>query len=887
MGLKEYNDKRRFNETPEPAGRKLHQARQLRFVVQRHDASHLHYDFRLEMEGVLKSWAVPKGPSLNPKDRRLAMHVEDHPYEYKDFAGLIPAGNYGAGQVEIWDEGTISAYEKEEGQTDEEALLAGLAAGELKFVMHGHKLQGAFGLVRMKGKKGSEWLLFKKKDEYAVQEAYDAEDEPPLKQHGHLKVWKSGKAVKANADETAEAAALEAEKTPAKKGSKSTSAKAASTAKAAEKKPAKRVIGQEEARSIDDLPASKIPHDLKPMLAELGKDLFEDAGWIYELKWDGYRCLARIEYNKGKTKVELASRNQKDFTTRYAEVTQELAGLKRNCLIDGEIVVLDKQGRPSFNAIQQYGQNHAGLLVFYAFDLIYLDNKDLSHLPLLQRKQLLADLLKDLLPKAQHIRYSEHVEGEAKKLFEHARKHGLEGVMAKQGQSHYTAGRRSRNWIKLKHQASQDAVIIGFTPPKGGRKQFGSLLLAVKEGRGYRYIGNVGTGFNQQLLASIMQQMEPLITKEKPVEGDTGYDRVATWVKPKLVCEVTMTEYTNDGIVRHPVFKGMREDKKPTETRPETPVDEGQTYQITKGGSRKKELIIKTPEGPVTITNSTKVLWPDEGYTKADLAEYYHSVSKYILPYLKDRPQSLHRHPNGIHDKGFFQKDWGDDALPDFVESQDIYSESNRKEIKYLLCQNQATLLYLANLGCIELNPWNSTVQDLHKPTWIVIDLDPADNPFHQVVEAAQATKEVLDRAGVKGYPKTSGSTGIHIYIPLGGRYDYEQAGQFAHLIATLVNDLLPGTTSTVRSVKARGNMIYLDYLQNRMGQTLAAPYCLRPRPEATASAPLEWSEVKKGLSPHDFTIKNMLQRIERKGDLFAPVLGKGIDIAKALKKLE
>jgi len=911
MALETYKEKRNFKKTPEPAGKKKTATNELKFVIQRHAASHLHYDFRLEMEGVLKSWAVPKGPSLNPQDKRLAMMVEDHPFEYRTFHGVIPEGNYGAGIVEIWDEGTYHAIESEDRKETEKLLLGELKKGSLKFVLHGKKLKGEFALVKIKNNNSSKdnaWLLIKHKDAYATEEPYNSEDHVPA----NSEIIKKDAAVK---------------KASAKNNAKKAATKSVASESASKKKapaiPLKKVKQGKDS----------MPHEVKPMLAKLTDAPFDSKEWIFEIKWDGYRAIAEI--NKGE--VNLYSRNLISFNRKYKSIVEALESFGRNVVLDGEIVVLNADGTSSFQMLQQYDEKPSPDLCYCVFDILYLDGHDLRDLPLLERKII----LREILPDVSNIRYSDHVEQQGIQFFELAKKNKLEGIMAKKADSMYRLGSRSDQWLKIKIIAAQEAIICGFTAPRNSRKNFGALILGAYEKGRLVYIGHTGGGFTESLLASTLKLMKPLIQGESPFDVKVKTNEKVTWIKPQLVCEIAFSEWTNDGHMRQPIFQGMRIDKKAKEVTRELPTvttipedamgtkTKTKTKTTTKDAVKsksapnktiakkivvKKEVTKKTisskgiskesvldGEDTVTstknsevkidgqilkITNRSKVYWPEDGYTKGDLIDYYMKIADYMLPYLKGRPQSLNRHPNGINGSSFYQKDMGE-TLPDWIKSEEVFSESNSKDINYMLCENKASLIYMANLGCIEINPWNSRIQKIEYPDYIVIDLDPSDgNTFEQVIQTALVVKKIMDKAGAEAYCKTSGATGLHIYVPLGAKYTYEQGKNFAHIIAQLAHNELPEFTSLVRNLKERKKNIYIDYLQNRGGQTLAAAYSARPKPGATVSTPLEWSEVKKGLHPSKFTIKNIFKRLEKKGDLFKGVLGKGIDMQKCLKNL-
>lgn len=816
MSLAKYKEKRNFKNTREPQG-KTAAAGGFRFVVQRHQASHLHYDFRLELDGVLKSWAVPKGPSLNPSQKRLAMMVEDHPVEYISFKGKIPEGNYGAGTVEIWDKGRfIPVNEKHEPITEKQALQ-GLKKGELKFRMQGRKLKGEFVLIRLKREEKS-WLLIKHRDEHSVNTVYDAEDE-------------TGQPV------------------------------------------AKKTIA-----SIRHGKAVKVKSFIKPMLASITDGPFDNKDWLFEIKWDGYRAITEL----GKGEPKFYSRNGIDFSQRFPAIVQTLKKITHRAVIDGEVVLLNEKNLPDFQKLQLYENHLSYPLLYYVFDLLELDGKSTEHLPLTDRKKLLKQLLKSYKSISKTIRYCDHIDTHGIEFLQKAKDQGLEGIVAKKKDSIYAEGSRSKEWLKIRNIQSTEVVLAGYTEPQGGRTHFGSLVIAAKKGRKWEYRGHVGTGFSAATLKSLKEKMQPFETGESPFPGKVPVNGKVTWLKPKLVADIAYTEITRDNIFRHPVFLRLREEKNIRSINDES-------MKSLKPKARREEER-KIGKSTVTLTNQHKVYWPDEGFTKGDMIAYYDSISKYILPHLKNRPLSLKRNPNGIRDEGFFHKDAGENA-PEYVDVFPVESESNKSEnkiIDYIVCNNKATLLYVANLGSIEINPWNSTTQQPDKPTWMVIDIDPsAKNTFTEVVDVALATKDVLDRAGIPGYCKTSGASGLHVYVPMKNKYDYTTVKDFAHIIATLVQEQLPDTTSLERSLSKRGPKIYVDYLQNRQGQTLASAYSVRPKPGATVSAPLDWKEVSHRLHPSQFTITNMPARVEKKGDLFSKILTTSVSIEKALKALK
>jgi len=897
-------------------------AGELSFVVQKHAATRLHYDFRLELDGVLKSWAIPKGPSLDPSLKRLAMQVEDHPYEYKDFEGTIPPGNYGAGDVIIWDRGTYRAVEAGGPGGNEAALRKGFEKGDLKFILNGTKLRGEFALVRIKSAEDNSWLLLKKKDEFATTDdiTRDARsvvtdrvledrnrrgtparrEEPPATPPARRTEGARVAAASAPSP-TSHSDAAPGESTSSS-SSRSTPTAATATAAAPPTAPPSPAAG---------VPAP-MPRTIKPMMASAVKEPFDSPDWLFELKFDGYRAVAEVDGGE----VQLYSRNNLSFAAKFAPVVATLKTLPGSVVFDGEVVVLDDQGRPSFQLVQNYERTGRGNLAYFVFDILYLNGRDLRDLPLEERKEL----LRAYLPELPNVKYTDHVMSQGKAFFDVARQSDLEGIIAKRRGSKYYPGRRTKEWLKIKIKQEQEAVICGFTEPRGSRRYFGALVLGVYEKGELVYIGLCGGGFDEKTLADVDGRLRPLARQTPPFKTKPK-NVPATWVEPLLVCEVTFAEWTDEGIMRMPIFLGIREDKEPTSVVRETEVlDVSEVLQAELGGQAPSEPVPSgedtSPTSPplqgegrggdgsqpaplkgkdlqitiggrrLSLTNLDKVFWPDEGYTKGDVINYYRTVARVMLPHLKDRPESLYRTPEGINKPGFFQKDTGD-LPPEWAGTQRIFSESNEKFINFLLCQDEASLVYMANLGCIEINPWLSRIQSPDNPDFIVIDLDPEDIPFEKVVESALIVRDILATMEIPSYPKTSGATGIHIYVPLAAQYDYDTVTNFGRLIATIANSKAPDFTSIVRSPSKRQQRVYLDFLQNRSGATVAAPYSIRPRPGATVSTPLSWDEVKIGLSPSHFTIKTVPARIEKVGDLFAGVLGPGIDIAACLAKLE
>jgi bifunctional non-homologous end joining protein LigD len=811
MGLEEYNQKRDFLLTNEPPGELGSDAGELRFVVQRHEARRLHFDLRIEMDGVLKSWAIPKGPSLNPKDKRLAVQTEDHPMKYLEFHGTIPKGNYGAGKMTIWDSGTFSPTDRK--PSDMEFMFR---EGDMKITFFGTKLRGDFALVRTGIQaKQPQWLLIKKKDEMAIDLEYDA--------NLHLD------------------------------------------------KPTDSEKSEPQKLSITD--------QISPMLASSSKELKFNTSkaWIYEIKWDGYRAIC----NHSLANTSLYSRNGIPFTDRFPSLAEQLKLLPKSAILDGEIVALDKEGVSKFQWLQHYADEPKGDLIFMVFDLLFLDGHSIIHLPLTERKELLESLIADI----PQLRYSDHVVGKGKALFEEMKERGLEGIIGKKADSKYFPGIRSDSWLKFKTYNSLDAIICGYT--KSENRPFGSLILGLEKDGNLTYIGNCGTGFSEKLQKELLSGFEKIKQPKSPFNEKIALaGREPIWLKPELIVEVTFAEWTESDRLRHPVYKALRNEIMPTELRadskekPSAKSNEAESKPLQKGS-------LDIDGVHVPVTNLEKVLWPKEGISKYDLIDYYLAVSEYMLPFLIDRPQNLHRHPNGIDKKGFYQKDTPE-TYPEWVKTTSVFSESTNKNIDYMLCQDEATLVYMANLGCIEINPWNARVGNLDNPDYIVIDLDPSEkNTFGEVVEVAQAFYELLKNLEIQSHCKTSGASGLHIYIPLGAKYSFEQGREFCKLLCSIIQERLPKLTTMKRKIVERNGRIYLDYLQNRTGQTLAAVYSVRPQPNATVSTPLLWKEVNRHLNKSDFTIFSMKDRIAAHPDLFKDVLGKGVEIAEVLEKID
>jgi bifunctional non-homologous end joining protein LigD len=826
MSLEEYRRKRVFSKTPEPPDKPSREDGN-RFFIQRHSARRLHYDLRLEMDGMLKSWALPHGPTLDPAIKRLAVHVEDHPFDYGSFEGTIPSGNYGAGSVTLWDRGT---YEWLGPKTPAQMW----ESGDLKLRFHGHKIVGEFALVRTNRAKGKDWLLIKKKD-FAVREGWDPEADTRSVLQGPGEISSTEGAVKA-----------------------------------------------------------EMPTSLEPMLATLGNAVPSGSDWLYEVKWDGYRALCFIEGGK----VRMVSRRGTKLDKQFAPVAQALAQSVKadNTIIDGEVVALDESGNPSFQHLQNltgFGTKPAlkGMappnLNFFAFDLLYLNGYDLRKAALIDRRQLLMSIL---LP-SEIVRYSEHFIGKGDELLQAVRAKGLEGIIAKQAQSRYES-KRSGSWIKIKVTTQQDFIVCGYI--LGEREPFGSLVLGYNKNKKLAYAGNVGSGFTQQSLKGVFEKIKPLITK-KPVLSDVPKEiGEVTWVKPELICAVKFTSWTKDDRLRAPVFLGMRTEVEPEEVVRETGLIGESLLAEETADESKQEVLLPADKAEIALdidghrlkfSNLNKVFYPADGYTKRDVINFYAAIADLLVPHLQGRPLSLKRYPNGIDQDYFFQKDAS--GFPDWLHREELADEEDAESKTRVICDDKASLLYLANLGCIDQNPYMSRLGTLEHPDFILIDLDPYHCGYDRIVEAAQLVREKLRLIGLTGYPKTTGGNGMHVYVPVEPIYSSAQTRQFAEILARWVAAERPELFTTPRMVSAREKgKVYFDYLQNASGKTISAPYVLRAYPGAPVATPLKWDEVVSGLKPAQFHIANVLRRFERVGDLFAGVLNKPQELGPAIEKL-
>src|SRR6478672_4952872 len=893
--LATYRAKRSADRSPEPVGTVSVIPGRL-FGVPKHDASHLHFDLRMEMDGVLKSWAVPRGPSYDMADKRLAVRVEDHPMEYGDFEGIIPKGNYGAGGIIVWDRGEWVPLED---------WREGLEKGKLAFELKGYKLRGKWALVKSKrGEK--EWLLIKERDAY-VKSPGDQFDETSVLSGLTVEQVKAGE----------------------RPGSK---LRAAVEAAGAVKSP------------VD-------PRRVKVMLAETRDDAFTSDDWLFELKLDGYRLLAA----KRGHDVLLLTRNGLDYTDVFPEIARAVKALPHDsCILDGEVVVMDAEGKPSFARLQRRGRLKNSIEIgqaavelpatYFCFDLIAFEDFDLRGVPLVERRKLLPEIV----PKLGALRSLDYIPREGELMFREVTKLGLEGIVAKKARSTYFAG-RSPNWLKIKAALTGDFVIVGYTQPKGTRSFIGALQLAeFVEGR-LCYVGRVGTGMDDAMLLELIGLISPDIRRDAPCHGmavtpgaeplpseSIPETNTTTWVQPHYVCEVQYADITPDGLLRHSSFLRLRNDKRPDEcerlswgqtprAEPEgsdplaerepnvTPSVGAADPVIPSEGEARVEESARTPRSAsadpstslgmteavphplipasphprqINFSNLKKLYWPAEKYTKGDLIDYYRAAAPWILPYLKNRPLVMTRFPDGIEGKQFYQKD-APEFAPEWVRTHPIWSDDSQRNVKYFVCDDVDSLLYIANLGCIPIHIWASSVGSLEQCDWCVIDLDPKEAPFSDVIRCAQVLHRLCEQIGLPHYVKTTGKTGLHIMVPLARQCTYEQSRTLGELLARVMLREVGDIATITRHVTKRGDKVYLDYLQNRHGQTIVAPFSVRPLPGATVSMPLRWEEVVDGLNPKDYTIRNALERMERLGtDPVAPVLSEAPDLAAILGRL-
>jgi len=873
MGLTKYHEKRNFKLTSEPRGKVGARSTKkgLQFVIQKHDASRLHYDFRLEYDGVLKSWAVPKGPSLDPTRKALAVQVEDHPIDYGDFEGVIPAGEYGGGTVLLWDRGTWEPL-SDAGE--------GLEAGKIHFILHGEKLHGEWALVRMHGRAGDDgknWLLFKVKDKYAG-------DGDILKKDKSVKTKRSLDQIAGDRDDVWSK--------DAKKTAKATHAK-----------------------------KSAWPKDFSPQLAVLAEHPPQGGQWLHEIKFDGYRILAYVKSGN----VELITRNGHDWTEKFQSLAKSLKNLKvDSAIVDGEAVVLDAEGRSDFQALQAMLKHKERVQpVYYAFDLPFCNGVDLRETPLIERKKMLEKILKDSkLPK--NIGYSDHVQTDGEAVQQKACGMGLEGIISKKADSPYVS-RRDPSWLKSKCDMRQEFVIIGYTDPQGGRKGFGSLLLGYYDAKKQLvYAGRVGTGFDDKMLGDMLKQLKAIDRKTAPTDVDppAREKRHAHWVEPKLVGEVRFTGWTRDGVLRHPAFIALRSDKKATAVAREKAVDPEKVEKLTpspgtpgEGGdegsaagpkkrgnskeasskskltsNRGRTLTLPSPGVPgegqsddsvagVHLSHPDKVFYADAGITKHDVAVYYEVAAKWMLPHVAERPLALVRCPNGTATKCFFQRNWTP-TLPKQVDKVDV-SDGKKKET-HVMVTDLPGVVALVQIGVLEIHTWNCHRGEIEHPDQLIFDLDPGpDIKFKQMVEAARLVRKSLTQLKLPAFLKTSGGKGLHITIPIVPDIDWDSAKSFCETIA---KSLVQQSDLFVANMRKdlRGGKVYIDYHRNGRTATAVAPYSTRAREGAPVSMPISWEELGKLPSANHFTVETAGRYLEkRKADPWKDFERSRVDLRK------
>ncbi len=832
--LARYRQKRQASRTPEPfvgggGGIGLR-----RFVVHLHDARRLHWDLRLEIGGTLASWAIPRGPSPDPDEKRMAAHVEDHPMAYGDFEGVIPDGNYGAGPSIVWDRGRFEPHDDPE---------EGVPAGKLLFTLHGYKLRGTWTLVKTGGKKAAatskDWLLIKKPDGWARHGAEAAYPEPSVL---------SGLTVDERRDVSARLARLEAS------------------------------LARHESAPRRALTASQV----EPMLAETAPAPFSGDDWLFELKYDGFRLLAGREG----AAVKLRYRSGLDATHLFPEVALALSTWPYGDLVlDGEVVVCDEGGRPRFQLLQQRVQlsnkseiERAALrtpATFFVFDCLAAGGRDLRGLPLVARKQVLRTLVGDVGP----VRFTDHVEGRGHDFFTAASNLGLEGVVGKRKDSPYKPGRH-RAWQKVRALKTGDFVVVGYTRPSGGRTGLGALILGAYRGGELVYAGRVGTGFSERQLDALAKDLAGDAQPRPPCQAVQLSSKADVWVEPRLVCEVRYTEWTQEGSLRQPVFLRLRDDKPMAEC-----VLEAAPEVLAE---HEEPPPPPEPEGEARVvpyTNLDKVFWPEQGYTKGDLIAYYRAAAPWLLPYLDERPVVLTRFPDGIDGKSFFQKD-APKFAPPWVRTERMWSEQATRDIDYFVCDDEESLLYLVNLGTIPLHVWSSRVATLERPDWSILDLDPKGAPFADVLALALAIRRLCEELELPSYPKTSGQSGLHVLIPLAQACTYEQSRGLAEVLAHEIVRRHPDIATVARTVSARKGKVYVDFGQNGHGRLLVSPFSARPVPGGPVSMTLEWKEVGPKLDPGAFTIKSAPRRLEKRGDPMKGVLTERSDLVRALARL-
>lgn len=808
--LREYNARRDFSLTAEPEGIKALKDGH-RFVVQKHDATRLHYDLRLELDGVLKSWAVTRGPSLVPADKRLAVQTEDHPIKYIDFEGVIPKGEYGGGTMIVWDEGVW--------QPDGDAQK-GLKKGHLHFTLAGQRLKGGFHLVRLRGKpreKRTNWLLIKSDDEFAR-----AEKDTPITEIEDTSILTK----RTNADLERAGVLAPAARPTAR----------ATTAPKPAAAPKKASLGRKAA----------LPDFVEPQLATLVEEAPDTSGWLHEIKYDGYRIQARIQG----AKVQLLTRKGLDWAVRFSPVAKALKALKLpNALLDGEIVVEDENGRSDFSSLQQsLKAGDAGKFLYRVFDLLHVDGRDLRNAPLSDRKQALQDLLANA-PADGIVRFSEHIENDGAAMIRHVCRLGLEGVVSKKMDGRYRSG-RGTDWVKTKCTARQELVIAGYVPSTVASNAVGSLVMGVYEKDKLVHVGRSGTGFTADLARGLMKQLRAIQQDQSPFAAKlTGpAAKGVRWVKPELVAEVEMHGFTHDGLIRHAAFKGLREDKDAMDIVRETP----------KGRKAPKAAkAAAPPPQDYDLTHPDRVYWPDIGLTKLGLAEYYDSVADHILPHIVGRPLSLVRCPSGATAQCFYQKH-GWDGMPKEIRTRTIKGE----EMVYI--EDRDGLIALVQSGVLEIHPWGAMLKTVEKPDRIILDFDPGPGvDWQAVMDGAVEARQRLKDMGLVSFLKTSGGKGLHVVVPLTPKADWDTVKDFSHAVADAMAKDSPDRYLSNMSKKLRPGKIFVDYLRNGRGNTAVAPFSTRARPGAAVSTPIAWSELGPDMTPTRFTAENIAARLK------------------------